>query len=65
MTGLTEILESIYSVVKTMNPVDFIDIALLSYIIYFFLKLIKETRVRAVIQGHCLSACGIYYRQIY
>ena len=35
MAGLTEILESIYSVVRTMKPVDFIDIALLSYIIYF------------------------------
>ncbi len=51
MTGLTEILESIYSVVKTMNPVDFIDIALLSYIIYFFLKLIKETRAGQLFKG--------------
>ena len=51
MTGLTEILESIYSVVRTMKPVDFIDIALLSYIIYFFLKLIKETRAGQLFKG--------------
>lgn len=51
MTGLTEILESIYSVVKTMNPVDFVDIALLSYIIYFFLNLIKETRAGQLFKG--------------
>lgn len=51
MTGLTEVLESIYSVVKTMKPVDFIDIALLSYIIYFFLKLIRETRAGQLFKG--------------
>ncbi len=51
MTGLTEILESIYSVVKTMKPVDFVDIALLSYIIYFFLNLIKETRAGQLFKG--------------
>ncbi len=51
MTGLTDILQSIYSVLKTMKPVDFIDIALLSYIIYFFLKLIKETRAGQLFKG--------------
>lgn len=51
MTALTEILESIYSVIKTMQPVDFIDIALLSYIIYFFLKLIRETRAGQLFKG--------------
>ena len=51
MSGLTEILESIYSVVKTMKPVDFVDIALMSYIIYFFLKLIKETRAGQLFKG--------------
>ena len=51
MSGLTEILESIYSIVKTMKPVDFVDIALLSYIIYFFLKLIKETRAGQLFKG--------------
>lgn len=51
MIRLTEILESIYSVVRTMKPVDFVDIALLSYIIYFFLKLIKETRAGQLFKG--------------
>ena len=51
MSGLTEILESIYSVVKTMKPVDFVDIALMSYIIYFFLKFIKETRAGQLFKG--------------
>ncbi len=51
MTGLTDIFQSIYSVLKTMKPVDFLDIALLSYIIYFFLKLIKETRAGQLFKG--------------
>ena len=51
MSGVTNILESIYSVARTMNPVDFVDIALLSYIIYFFLKLIRETRAGQLFKG--------------
>ncbi|MDE7093726.1 MAG: diadenylate cyclase CdaA [Oscillospiraceae bacterium] len=48
---MKEILESVYSVVHTMNPVDFVDIGLLSYIIYFFLKLIRETRAGQLFKG--------------
>ncbi len=51
MTGLTNILESIYSVVRTMTWVDFVDITLLSYVIYFVLKLIRETRAGQLFKG--------------
>ncbi|MDE5737582.1 MAG: diadenylate cyclase CdaA [Oscillospiraceae bacterium] len=51
MNNMKEILESVYSVVHTMNPVDFVDIGLLSYIIYFFLKLIRETRAGQLFKG--------------
>lgn len=51
MDNMKEVLESVYSVVHTMTPVDFVDIALLSYIIYFFLKLIRETRAGQLFKG--------------
>ncbi|MDE6707530.1 MAG: diadenylate cyclase CdaA [Oscillospiraceae bacterium] len=51
MNNMKEILESVYSVVHTMKPVDFVDIGLLSYIIYFFLKLIRETRAGQLFKG--------------
>lgn len=51
MNNVKEILESVYSVVHTMKPVDFVDIGLLSYIIYFFLKLIRETRAGQLFKG--------------
>lgn len=51
MSNLKEILESVYSVMHTMTPVDFLDIALLSYIIYVTLKLIRETRAGQLFKG--------------
>ena len=38
-----DIKDSLFSVVKTMGVVDFIDILLLTYIVYLLLKLIRET----------------------
>lgn len=49
--SLTDIWESIYSVLRTMQPVDFVDIALLSYLIYFVLKFIRETRAGPLFKG--------------
>lgn len=51
MNSIQEILESIYSVMRTMQLVDFIDIALLTYIVYFFFKLIRETRAGQLFKG--------------
>ncbi len=47
----SDIWESIYSVIKTMHPIDFIDIGLLSYLIYLLFKLIRETRAGQLFKG--------------
>ncbi len=47
----SDIWESIYSVIKTMHPIDFVDIALLSYLIYLLFKLIRETRAGQLFKG--------------
>ncbi len=49
--SLNDIIESIYSVIRTMEPVDFLDIALLSYLIYFVFKFIRETRAGPLFKG--------------
>ncbi len=49
--SLNDILESLYSVVRTMRPVDFLDIALLSYLIYYVFKFIRETRAGQLFKG--------------
>ncbi|MBE6839711.1 MAG: diadenylate cyclase CdaA [Ruminococcus sp.] len=46
-----DIKDSLFSVVKTMSIVDFIDIALLTYLVYLILKLVKETRAGQLIKG--------------
>lgn len=49
--SIHDIWESVYSVAMTMKPADFLDIALLSYIIYYFYKLIRETRAGQLLKG--------------
>ncbi len=49
--SFSDIWESIYSVIRTMRPVDFVDIGLLSYLIYFLFKLIRETRAGQLFKG--------------
>lgn len=51
LLSFNEMLESIYSVVQTMTPFDFLDIALLSYVIYYLFKLIQETRAGQLFKG--------------
>ena len=51
MSLLNDIWESIYSVLRTMRPWDLLDIALLSYIIYYFSKLVRETRAGQLFKG--------------
>ena len=43
--------ESVVSVVKTMGPWDLIDIALLSVVMYYFYKLLRETRAGQLFKG--------------
>ncbi len=49
--SLHDIWTSIYSVIRTMHPVDFVDIALLSYLIYYVFKFIRETRAGPLFKG--------------
>jgi len=49
--SLHNIWNSIYSVANTMEFWDFLDIALLSYIIYYFFKLVRETRAGQLFKG--------------
>jgi diadenylate cyclase len=49
--SFSDIWESIYSVLHTMGPMDFVDIALLSYLIYCLFKLIRETRAGQLFKG--------------
>ncbi|MBQ8928627.1 MAG: diadenylate cyclase CdaA [Oscillospiraceae bacterium] len=51
LLSFNEMLESIYSVVQTMTIFDFLDIALLSYVIYYLFKLIQETRAGQLFKG--------------
>lgn len=49
--SLQDIWTSLYSVLRTMHPVDFVDIALLSYLIYYVFKFIRETRAGPLFRG--------------
>ncbi len=51
LTTLRDMWESLLSVLRTMVPLDFLDIALLSYIIYYFIKFMRETRAGQLIKG--------------
>lgn len=46
-----DILDMIYSVIKTAEPVDILDILVLSYLIYVVMKLVRETRAGQLLKG--------------
>lgn len=46
-----DILDMIFSVIKTAEPVDILDILALSYIVYVAIKLVRETRAGQLIKG--------------
>ncbi len=49
--SLRDILDMIFSVIKTAEPVDILDILVLSYVVYVALKLVRETRAGQLIKG--------------
>ena len=49
---------SFFSVIKTIEVVDIIDVVLLSYVIYVFLKLIRETRAGQLVKGIIFLVAG-------
>lgn len=56
---LQDIKDSLFSILKTIELVDFIDVALLAYAIYILLKLIRETRAGQLVKG-IIILCGAY-----
>ena len=51
MSLLHELWESVVSVIRTMGPWDILDIGLLSLVIYYFYKLLRETRAGQLVKG--------------
>ena len=49
--ALRDILDMIFSVVKTAKPVDILDILVLSYVVYMVMKLVRETRAGQLLKG--------------
>lgn len=47
-----------FSVISTLEPVDIIDVAILTYIIYIALKLIRETRAGQLVRAILLLVAG-------
>lgn len=47
-----------FSVISTLEPVDVIDVAILTYIIYIALKLIRETRAGQLVKAILLLGAG-------
>lgn len=48
---LRDIIDMIFSVIKTAEPVDILDILVLSYLVYVVMKLIRETRAGQLLKG--------------
>ncbi|MCR5141127.1 MAG: diadenylate cyclase CdaA [Ruminococcus sp.] len=51
ISGFSDILEAIWGVLISIEVNDIIDIAVLSFLIYHFFKLVRETRAMQLVQG--------------
>ena len=51
MPSFQDIKYAFFSLMSTIEPKDIIDIAVLAYIIYLLLKLIRETRAGQLMKG--------------
>lgn len=51
MPSFNEIKTSIFSVLSTIQPKDILDLAVLAYIIFLLLKLVRETRAGQLVKG--------------
>ena len=57
--SLRDIFDSIFSVIKTAEWVDILDILLLSYIVYAVMRMVRETRAGQLMKG--LLVCVIAF----
>ena len=51
ISGFSDILQAIWGVLISIELNDIIDIAVLSFLIYHFFKLVRETRAMQLVQG--------------
>ena len=51
MDVIRDALLSVLNVFKSIRPADIIDIAILSYLIFHGIKLIRETRAQQLVKG--------------
>ena len=59
--ALRDILDMIFSVIKTAEPVDILDILVLSYVVYLGMKLVRETRAGQLLKGRVPADSGLHH----
>ena len=64
LTAITDGILAIWSVFKSIQISDIIDIAILSYLIFHGIKLIRETKGAAAGKGHTCTYCFLPSRRI-
>lgn len=58
---LVDIWDALVNVFSSMTFVDVLDIVLLAFILYFVIKIIKETRAEQLIKGIALFAVALFF----
>ena len=49
--SITDALNSAWNVLLSITPIDIVDMVLLTYLVYLFIKLMRETRAGQLIKG--------------
>jgi diadenylate cyclase len=56
LTFLQDIWDNLVSIVTTMSVADYFEIAIISFFVYFLLKLVRETRAEQLVKGIIIVA---------
>lgn len=64
MPSLSVIWNSMLSVIKTFSISDFLDILLVSYLVYKGIKLVRETRAEQLVKGLLLLALFYFFATV-
>ena len=49
--SIKDALNSVWNVILSITPIDIVDMVLLTYLVYLFIKLMRETRAGQLIKG--------------
>ncbi|MBR4626257.1 MAG: diadenylate cyclase CdaA [Ruminococcus sp.] len=60
-----DIKDAFLSILSTLEPKDGIDVAILAYIIYILLKLIRETRAGQLVKGIVILVAGYFISEFF